>query len=180
MKVTKINSLFSRLTLFALLVALLSSTGCNKEQAPIVLTGSWDLDTTGVMVYILYVPEVALQHPASIAFLEKNLHNIRRELMKPQRITFITPNIAEYTFYPAPIPVQGTFVQDNALFTIFSNMFPGGIIGASDNIRLELYYSREHLMAIINNLITAEDDFPQVFNALIDRIEGVGAYKKKY
>lgn len=177
MKLSKINSLFSRLTLFSLLVVLLSSTSCNKEAEPIVLTGNWNLDTAGVMVYIVYSPVVAAEYPKTVKFLGDNLQKIRRELMKPQRITFKVPNIAEFTYNDVPLPVGGTFVQENAVFTITNGMFPEGISGASDNLRLELYYNHEYLMGIIYNLLTEEDDTPAVYNELIQKFEGVGAYR---
>ena len=101
------------------------------------------------MVYIIYNPNIADEYPATVEFLEKNLQTIRRELMKPQGITFKNPNIAEFTYNQVPLPVEGTFVQDNAFFTITNDLFPKGISGASDNLRLELYYSHEYLMEII-------------------------------
>lgn len=180
MKVSKIKSHISILALFTLLVVLLSSTGCNKEAEPIVLTGNWDLDTAGVMVYIVYSPIVATEHPNTLKFLGDNLQKIRRELMKPQKITFRMPNIAEFTFNDVPLPVQGTFVQDNAVFSIHNSMFPEGIGGASDNLRLELYYQREYLMAILYRMLTEQDDTPAVYDELIQKFEGVGAYRKGY
>ena len=180
MKASKINSLFSRLSLFSLLVVLLSSTSCNKEAQPIVLTGNWDLDTAGVMVYIVYSPIVATAHPTTVKFLGDNLQKIRRELMKPQKMTFKLPNITEFLYNDVPLPIQGTFVQDNAYFTINNSMFPSGLSGASDNLRIELYYQRDYLMTILYRLLTEEQDSPAVFDELIQKFEGVGAYRKGF
>lgn len=177
MKQFNINTLLSKLSLLALIAILALSSGCNKEIEPIILTGNWDLDTAGVMVYIIYNPNIADEYPATVEFLEKNLQTIRRELMKPQGITFKNPNIAEFTYNQVPLPVEGTFVQDNALFTITNDLFPKGISGASDNLRLELYYSHEYLMEIIYRLITENDDSTEVYDKLIEKFEGVGAYK---
>lgn len=171
------KSLFSSITVLALLVVLLSSTSCNKEVEPIVLTGNWNLDTSGVMVYIVYSPAVATEYPKTVKFLGDNLQKIRRELMKPQVITFKAPNIAEFTYNEVPLPVQGTYVQENAVFTITNGMFPEGLSGASDNLRLELYYKHEYLMSIIYNLLTDQDDTPAIYDELIQKFEGVGAYR---
>lgn len=180
MKVSKINSLITKLSLFSLLVVFLLSTGCNKEAVPIVLTGSWDLDTSGVMVYIVYSPVIADEFPATIKFLGNNLQKIRRELMKPQKIVFKKPNLVDYIYNDVPLPVQGTYVQDNAVFTITNGMFPEGITGASDNLRIEFYYPKEYLMSILYLLLTEDDDPAMIYDQLIQKIEGVGAYKKAY
>ena len=177
MKASKIKSLLPLLSIFSLLLVLISSSGCNKETEPIVLTGNWDLDTVGVMVYIVYSPVIAEEYPTTVKFLENNLQKIRRELMKPQRITFKMPNISGFSYNDVPLPVQGTFSQENAVFTIFNAMFPEGLSGASDNLRMEVYYNREYLMAVICRLLTEDDDSPDVYDRLIEKFEGVGAYR---
>lgn len=177
MKVSKFNQLFTQLSLFSLLVVASFSTSCNKEAVPIVLTGNWDLDTAGVMVYIVYSPEVALEYPNSVKFLGDNIQKIRKELMKPNIITFKISNIVECIYNNVPLPVKGTFVQENAVFTITNGMFPEGIAGASDGLRLELYYNHEYLMSILYKFLTEEDDSPAVYDKIIERFEGVGAYR---
>lgn len=159
-------------------VVLLSLFSCNKELEPIVLTGSWDLDTNGVMVQIIYSPVVANEFPDAVKFLGENIQKIRRELMKPQRIVFKMPNITEFYYNEVPLPVAGTFMQENAYFVITNPLFPESISGASDNIRVELYYDENYLMGIIYRLLTPEDDPPMVFEELIVTFNGVGAYKK--
>ncbi len=170
---------FKKLLSFAAaLVLFLSLWGCNKELQPIVLTGSWELDTASVIVHIVYNNEVAADYPQTITFLQRNIHNIRREIMKPKTIVFRLPNITESYYNLVPLPVVGTYTQENAYFTIVNAMFPNGISGASDNIRLELYYDRDHLMNILYLLLTDQDDHPSVYNSLIETYHGVGSYRK--
>jgi hypothetical protein len=162
----------------SVLVLAISLTGCMKEFEPIVLTGTWELDTSAVMVRIVYNPSVAAEHPQTIQFLNSNINKIRREIMKPARIVFKLPNVTESFYNDVPLPVIGTFTQDNAYFTMKNPLFPSGIVGASDNLRMELYYDREYLMYILNNLLTADDDPLSVFDRLISDYHGVGLYKK--
>lgn len=178
MKHSKIKTLFTKLTLLSMIVIGALFTGCNKEIEPIILEGSWDLDTSRVMVFIVYDTAVTNKYPTTIKFLEKNIETIRRELMKPQKITFKSPNISEFIYNEVPLPVEGTFVQENAIFTITNPIFPRSLSGASDNLYLELYYDYEYLMSIIYRLITEEDFPPEVYDQLIEKFEGVGVYKK--
>ncbi len=172
MKINKLLSLFSVLLLAA------SITSCNKELEPIVLTGTWELDTASVIVRIVYSPAVADEYPETIKFLAANINRIKRELMKPQSIVFKSPNITEFYYNDVPLPVNGIYVQDNAYFNITNPLFPGGINGASDNLRLELYYDRDYLMMILYTLLTSENDTPATYDRLIETFHGVGSYKK--
>jgi hypothetical protein len=160
------------------LILTLSLTGCLKELEPIVLTGTWELDTAAVVVRIVYNPSVAAEYPNTIEFLNNNINRIRRELMKPSRIVFKLPNVTESYYNDVPLPVMGTFVQDNAYFTMTNPLFPAGIAGASDNLRLELYYDRDYLMFILYTLLTDEDEPSSVYDRLIDSYHGVGLYRK--
>jgi hypothetical protein len=166
------------LYVISVLVLAVSVTGCMKDLEPIVLTGTWELDTAAVVVRIIYNPSVAAEHPETIKFLEDNITRIRRELMKPNRIVFKLPNIIESYYNDVPLPVMGTFIQEGAYFTMKNPLFPTGIAGASDNIRLEFYYDREYLMYILYNLLTENDGPPSVYDRLIDSYYGVGLYKK--
>ena len=168
------------LVLLGIVSLLFSLWGCNKEFEPIVLSGNWDLDTNGVMVYIIYNPVVSADYPNTIKFLEKNLQKIRRELMKPQRITFKAPNNVDFSYNEVPLPVKGNYSQNDSFFTIINPLFPDGINGASDNLRLELYYDYDRLMSILYLLLTDEDDPPAIYDELIEKFEGVGSYRKSY
>ncbi len=164
--------------LLSLMTISLSLFSCNKEIDPIVLNGSWELDTLSVIVNIVYKPEVAEEYPNTLIFLEKNKHNLRRELMKPQRIVFKSPNISEFYYNDVPLPITGTYIQESAYFVIHNSLFNDGIIGASDNLRLELYYSKDRLMQILFNFLTEEDDTQDTFIRLIEQFNGIGSYKK--
>jgi hypothetical protein len=166
------------ITIFSILAMALSISGCNKELQPIVLTGTWDLDTAAVIVRIVYSPAVANEHPETLKFLAQNINKIKRELMKPQRIVFKSPNLTEFIYNDVPLPISGIYEQDNAYFMITNPLFPGGIGGASDNLRLELYYDRDYLMMILYTLLTDEDDSPMTYDRLIETFHGVGSYKK--
>ncbi len=166
------------LSVLAVLIASFSIVSCNKEIEPIVLNGTWDLDTNAVIVRIVYSPVVADEFPNSIKFLAENIQKIRRELMKPQRIVFKAPNVSEFYYNDVPLPVTGTYLHDNAYFTIQNALFAGGLNGASDNLRLELYYDRDYLMTILRRFLTVNDDTPETFDRLIETFHGVGSYKR--
>ena len=166
------------LYVISVLVLTISLTGCLKELEPIVLTGTWELDTAAVVVRIVYNPSVAAEHPETIQFLSDNINRIRRELMKPNRIVFKLPNVTESYYNDVPLPVTGTFTQENAYFKMVNPLFPAGIAGASDNLRMELYYDRDYLMFILYTLLTDDDEPASVYDRLIDSYHGVGLYKK--
>ena len=166
------------LKILSILTISASLYSCNKEIDPIVLTGSWELDTLSVIVNIVYNPQVAEEYPNTLIFLEKNKHNLRRELMKPQRIVFKAPNVSEFYYNDVPLPVTGTYLQESAYFVIHNTLFSDGILGASDNLRLELYYSKDRLMQILFNFLTNEDDSQETFSRLIEQFNGIGSYKK--
>ncbi|NCB19808.1 MAG: hypothetical protein EOM61_09340 [Bacteroidia bacterium] len=168
------------LVLLGIVSLLFSLWGCNKEFEPIVLSGNWDLDTNEVQVYIVYKVGVAEKYPNTKKFLDKNLNAMRRELMKPQKITFKAPNIVDFSYNDVPLPVRGNFTQKDGFFTIINPLFPDGIIGASDNIKLQLYYDYDRLMSILYLLLTYEDDPPAIYDELIEKFEGVGSYRKSY
>lgn len=176
MNMKKLKSII--LLAFTTLLISFSIWSCNKEFEPIVLNGNWDLDTSAVMVYIVYNPVIANEYPETKKFLEKNLQTIRRELMKPLRIAFKAPNKADFIYNDVPLPVEGTFEQNNGFFTITNVIFPNGISGASDNIRLELYYTYDKLMSILKLLLTEDDDPYEVYQQLIEKFEGVGSFRK--
>lgn len=143
------------------------------------LSGNWELDTSSVMVFIVYNPTITEQYPSTIKFLAKNLQPIRRELMKPQKIVFKRSNNVDFIYNEVPLPIKGNYQRIDGYFIISNSMFPDGIKGASDNFRMELYYDKEYLMTILNRLITPEDESPEVYRNLIEKIDGVGFYKKE-
>ncbi|OFY30259.1 MAG: hypothetical protein A2X17_08460 [Bacteroidetes bacterium GWF2_41_61] len=172
MKINKVISLFS------VLLLAISISSCNKELQPIVLTGTWELDTAAVIVRIVYSPVVANEFPETVKFLAANINKIKQELMKPQSIVFKVPNLTEFNYNDVPLPIHGTYVQENAYFAITNPLFPAGISGASDNLRLELYYDRDYLMMILYTFLTDQDDSPSTYDRLIETFHGVGSYKK--
>jgi hypothetical protein len=178
MDMKKLKSII--LLAFTTLLISFSIWSCNKEFEPIVLNGNWDLDTNEVQVYIVYKVGVAEKYPNTKKFLDKNLNAMRRELMKPQKITFKAPNIVDFSYNDVPLPVRGNFTQKDGFFTIINPLFPDGIIGASDNIKLQLYYDYDRLMSILYLLLTDEDDPPAIYDELIEKFEGVGSYRKSY
>ncbi len=170
-----------KLLFFAGLFLFLTTTSCYKEIEPIILTGKWDLDTSEVIflpVLKLFDPNTTPEYLTVRNFLEKNNNNIRKELMKPESIVFKLPNIVEFYYKGAPLPIIGTYVQDGAFFTIKNTFFPNGLTGASDNLGLNLFYDREFLFKILYRYITESDGAPEVYNFLIETVHGVGTYKR--
>jgi len=165
------------LTVVALAVLSISLTSCNKEQAPIVLTGSWKIDTAGTALAIRFNQVYADENPVVLQFLEKNKQKVRRLLFNPERVVFDATNAVTFN-YTSSAPVVGTYTKSDFYFTITNSVFPDGIYGASDNTYLELYYSKDYMMDLLFSILT-ENDPPQAeFTELIDQFEAIGLYKK--
>lgn len=170
----KLNRFF---TVVALAVLSLSLTSCNKEAEPVVLTGSWKIDTVGTVLGIVYNQVYADENPVALQFLRDNKEKMRKMLFDPQTITFGTSGLATFN-YVSIGQVSGTYTQTDFYFVVKNVFFPEGMNGASDNTYLELYYTKPFLMEILFSILTENDPPESVFIQLIDKFEAIGLYKK--
>jgi len=171
MKLTKFLSIVA----FAIIV--LSISGCNKEPEPIVLTGSWQLDSTSTFLQIFYNPTFASENPRAIQFLKDNKEKILKEIKKPEIIQFVAPNTVNFVYKNSSAPtVTGTFEQFEIYVSIKNSIFPNGLTGASNNQKLEIYYDKTYMLGILNSILTPEDDSQETFSTLIEEFDGVGVY----
>ena len=175
MKLTKF------LSIAVIAIISLSLSSCNKEAEPIVLTGSWELDSTSTFLQISYNPIYAEEYPSAIQYLKDNLNKILKEIKKPDTIQFIEPNTVNFLYNPTPgTMVAGTFEQFDIYVNIYNALFPGGLTGASNNQRLEIYYSKNDMLGILYSMLTPADDAPETFSKLIDQFDGVGVYVRAH
>ena len=80
------------LSVIALALLTLSAASCNKEPEPIVLTGTWNIDTTQTKVFIKYDELKAQENPVAFNFLKDNVQKIRKNLLQPNQIVFSGTN----------------------------------------------------------------------------------------
>lgn len=173
MKLTKF------LSIVALTITVLSLSGCNKEPDPIVLTGSWQLDSTSTFLQIFYNPTFASENPRAIQFLKDNKEKILKEIKKPEIIQFVEPNIVNFVYKSSSTPpLTGTFEQFEIYVSIKNSIFPNGITGASNNEKLEIYYDKTYMLGILNSILTPQDDSQETFSTLIEAFDGVGVYTR--
>ncbi|MHC1690950.1 MAG: hypothetical protein AB9833_08990 [Bacteroidales bacterium] len=165
------------LTVVALAVLSVSLTSCNKEQAPIVLAGSWKIDTVGTALGIVYNQVYAEENPVALQFLKDNKEKVRKLLFNPERIVFDATDAVTFN-YKSSAPVVGTYTKTDFYFKITNSVFPEGINGASDNIYLELYYPKDYLMGLLFSILTENDPPESAFISLIDKFEAIGLYTK--
>lgn len=171
MKLTKFLSIVS------LTIMVLSLSGCNKEPDPIVLTGSWQLDSASTFLQIFYNPAIASENPGAIQFLQDNKEKILNQIKKPEIIQFVEPNTVNFLYKTtSTTPLTGTFEQFEIYVSIKNSIFPNGITGASNNQKLEIYYDKTYMLGILNSILTPEDDSQETFSALIEAFDGVGVY----
>ena len=166
------------LSILAIAVFSLSVSSCNKPAEPIVLTGSWQLDTSLTFMQVIYNPSSAIEYPNALKYLKDNWYKILKEIKTPATIQFVQPNVVNF-LYPAPSitpTVTGTFSQYEIYVTITNTLFPKGLTGASNNQKLEVYYGKDYMMGILNSILTPADDAPENFSKLIDQFDGVGVY----
>ena len=161
----------------ALAVLSISLTSCNKEQAPIVLTGSWKIDTVGTALGIVYNQVYAEENPVALQFLKDNKEKVRKLLFNPERIVFDATSAVTFN-YTSSAPVVGTYTKTDFYFKITNSVFPDGINGACDNIYLELYYPKDYLMGLLFSILTENDPPESAFISLIDKFEAIGLYTK--
>lgn len=173
MKLTKFMSLI------AVAVFAISVSSCNKPADPIVLTGSWQLDTSLTFMQVIYNPAYATEYPNALKYLKDNWYKILKEIKTPQTIQFVQPNVVNFLYSTESKPtVTGTFVQYEIYVTITNSLFPNNITGASNNQKLEIYYGKSYMMGILNSMLTANDEPSENFTKLIDQFDGVGVYLK--
>lgn len=165
------------LTVVALAVLSISLTSCNKEQAPIVLTGSWKIDTAGTALGIVFNQVYAEENPVALQFLKDNKEKVRKLLFNPERVVFDATSAVTFN-YTNSAPVVGTYTKSDFYFTVTNSVFPSGINGASDNIYLELYYPKAFMMDLLFSILTENDPPESAFISLIDKFEAIGLYKK--
>lgn len=174
MKLTKF------LSIVAVAIFSLSLSSCNKEAEPIVLDGSWQLDTTATFLQIFYSPAYASDYPSAIQFLKDNKDKILKAIKKPETIQFVAPNTVNFIYKTSSTPpVAGTYQQFEIYVNITNPLFPNGLTGASNNQKLEIYYSKEYMMSILYTILPQPVD-PQytqeIFSKLIEEFDGIGVY----
>jgi len=170
----KLNKFMS---IIAVVVFALSVSSCNKPAEPIVLTGSWQLDTSSTFMQVIYNPAYATEYPNALKYLKDNWYKILKEIKTPPTIQFVQPNVVNFIYSPTATPtVTGNFVQFEIYVTITNSLFPNSITGASNNQKLEVYYGKNYMMGILNSMLTPADDAPENFSKLIDQFDGVGVY----
>lgn len=166
------------LTVATLVVLAYSLTSCNKEPEQIVLTGSWGIDTASTALAIIYNQVVAEENPLALNYLKENKERIRDLIKKPETLLF-SGNNSVVLKSEDDADIAGTYTQSDFYFTITALPYPKGLFGASDNVLLELYYSKEHMMTLLYSILTPNDPPQSVFDQLIDKFEGIGVYRKQ-
>ena len=158
--------------------ALLTSS-CNKEPVPIVITGTWNIDTSKTVLIVKFDELKANEYPAALNFLEKNIQKIRKSLPQPEQIIFSETNSVTFKFEEGMF-IEGTYTQiDKMYFKINISIFPDGIVCGSDNRNLEIYYNRDHILGALTNILTPNDPPYSVFEELIiDQSVGTSFYSR--
>lgn len=161
------------LSIIALGVLTLSTVGCNKEPEPIVLTGTWNVDTVQTKVYIKYDEFKAQENPIAFNYLKDNIQKIRKNLIQPDKIIFSGTNYVSFKF-PNGMSIDGTYSQIDEVFFKLTIMefpdgfqFPDGLVCASDNKVLEIYYPRGYVMSVLRNMLRPSDPPYSIFEELI-------------
>lgn len=167
------------LSVIALALLTLSAVSCNKEPEPIVLTGTWNIDTTQTKVFIKYDELKAQENPVAFNFLKDNVQKIRKNLIQPDQIIFSGTNSVVFKL-PSGTSVEGTYVQlDNVYFQINISLFPEGIVCGSDNRNLEIYYPRDYVMGVISSILTPNDPPYSIFNEMVtDESGGIALFRR--
>lgn len=167
------------LSVIALALLTLSAASCNKEPEPIVLTGTWNIDTTQTKVFIKYDELKAQENPVAFNFLKDNVQKIRKNLIQPDQIIFSGINSVVFKL-PSGTSVEGTYVQlDNVYFQINISLFPEGIVCGSDNRNLEIYYPRDYVMGVISSILTPNDPPYSIFNEMVtDESGGIALFRR--
>lgn len=179
MKKTKqINMTKIKKALLPLLFCLPLLFSCNKSFDPIVIEGTWQIDTAYVNIAILYDDVAAAEHPTEFKFLTDHRNYFRNKLKNPITITFTKPNSSVFNYLDDRGIVEGSYTQQDMYFTVINPLFPQGIFGASDNQRLEIYYGKDYMLNLLYELIEPDEDTREIYNSIIRNFEGLGSYKR--
>jgi len=171
--------LIKSLPVLGLLALVFSLQSCNKESEPISFTGIWEIDTASTFVRVVYNQELESQYPNVMNFLRERKYDLKEKILVPNRIEFIEPNLVNFYYDNSEQSVvSGTYTQYEAYVTIVNDMFPLGISAASNNVKLEMYYSTNYILNQLYSLLTAEDDPQEYFSYVIVNADGVGVYRK--
>ncbi|OJV22131.1 MAG: hypothetical protein BGO30_10465 [Bacteroidetes bacterium 41-46] len=160
------------LSLIALGLLTLSLFSCNKEPQPIVLAGTWNIDTTQTMVLIKYDAVEAELNPVAYNFLRENIQKIRKNLIQPDQLVFDETNSVLFKMKSGQ-DFAGTYTKiDEVYFQITNLVFPDGILGGCDNTNLELYYPRDYILSVISGILTPQDPPIENFDRMITAESG--------
>ncbi|MDD3033634.1 MAG: hypothetical protein PHT25_03460 [Bacteroidales bacterium] len=168
----------NRLLYFTVVILItLMSSGCSKTDDFNSFVGTWDIDT-GV-VRVVYNEQVEKAHPEAAAYYNNNKSRIIEKLMKPEQIVFDANSVSFiYTSFEPDQIFTGTYTTYEIYATIYNRVFSSGITAACNSRKLELNYTKEYMMSILENMLTANDPDKAVFEDLIDSFDGVGVYYK--
>jgi tryptophanyl-tRNA synthetase len=168
----------NRLLYFTVVIFItLMSSGCSKTEDSDSFVGTWDIDTSSFL--IVYDEQVSSTHPEAIIYLRDNKSKILEKIMKPEQIVFDASSVSFiYTSYEPDQIYTGTYTTYEIYATIYNRQFSSGITAACNSRKMELYYNKEYMMSILENMLTANDPDKAVFENLIDSFDGVGVYYK--
>lgn len=152
-------------------------SGCNKTEDSHSFVGTWNIDTSSFL--IVYDEQVYKTHPEAIVYLRDNKSKILQSIMKPEQIVFDASTVNFiYKSYESDQIFTGTYTTYEIYATIYNRVFSSGITAACNSRKMELYYPREYMMSVLENMLTAKDPEIAVFEDLIDSFDGVGVYYK--
>ncbi|MDX9782388.1 MAG: hypothetical protein RBT35_05335 [Bacteroidales bacterium] len=173
------------LSVVALALVTLSTASCNKEAEPIVLTGTWNIDSTMTFVSFVYDQVEADANPVTRMFLadinnqRKIVKALHRSQLVPNKIEFSATNTVVFRMKNGS-SLDGTYTKyEDMLFMIITPLLPNGQICASDNKLLELYYPRDFVIQVINSILTSTDPSPEDIERIIaDGSGGAVVYRR--
>jgi hypothetical protein len=168
--------------LFFAAIALISITisGCNEDNRSVSYEGTWNIDTTATFVRYIYNQDVADLYPEALKYLSSHEKEIKEYICEPEQIVFSGAVVDFiYTSYDPDLVFSGTFIQYEIYATIYNRPFTSGITAATNGRKMELTYSHDYLMSILENMLTKKDPSYTIFENLIDRFDGVGVYFKE-
>ncbi|MEA5005015.1 MAG: hypothetical protein VB022_01250 [Rikenellaceae bacterium] len=168
----------NRFVFFTVVIFItLMVSGCNKTEDSVSFVGTWNIDTSSFL--IVYDEQVDKAHPEAKTYLNNNKSQILQNIMKPEQITFDKSSVSFiYKSYKPEQVFTGTYTTYEIYATIYNRVFASGITAACNSRKMELYYPREYMMSILENMLTAKDPDKTVFEDLIDSFDGVGVYYK--
>ncbi len=169
----------NRLLYFTVVIFIvLMSSGCSKTDDSNSFVGTWNIDSA-TFVRFVYDEDVKKIHPEAIRYLEKNILKFRQNIIKPEQIVFDESSVSFiYTSYEPDLIFTGTYTTYEVFATIYNRAFSSGITALCNSRKMELYYPKEYMMSILENMLTENDPDKTVFDDLIISFEGVGVYYK--